>query len=384
MSTTTAIAPIAQDLFDAIEANGIDHARMDYSVTDERVPDHTVRFTDKADADRIRHLLEKGAVSTPLTVAPDSSHPFAVHFNGATRVKKATRILKSVANGQPTPRNLAMTTSVATLPMTKTQARRLVDQIRSDVRDLAAKLRELRDRLGWKALDYDSWAACVKEEFGYSKRWANLQIAALKVRGQVGTMVPTPSPNGGAMPERHARELARLPDDQQAECHQDYQEECEAADVKPTAAGLREKVDLWLADNEPVDVESEPVVDHAGDNGDQRHAGGDHGGDDSPQTDKRLLQDHIAALRRYLAKVRATWPAEHQTILPNVLRSFADEFDAELKDGLDEVEQDGDAQSRPPKEGGHRAHRSGGAHDPRRTAADGEDKDARAADGRRP
>ena len=91
--------------------------------------------------------------------------------------------------------------SLGPLVLTKLQAQRLVKEIVSDAKGLASKLRELRDRLGWKALDYDSWAVCVKEEFGYSKDWANKQIAALKVRGRVNTTVSTPSPDGGAMPD---------------------------------------------------------------------------------------------------------------------------------------------------------------------------------------
>ena len=144
-----------------------------------------------------------------------------------------------------------MASSLAVSPsLTKTEAKRLVKEIVSDAEQLAVKLQELRDRLGWKALGYDSWAECVTTEFGYSKDWANRQIKAHEVGGRVTPIGVTQSPTGG-IPETHARELGRLPDDQQADCYADYAEECEESDAKPTAAGLREKVEEWQADNEP-------------------------------------------------------------------------------------------------------------------------------------
>ncbi|MFH1265792.1 MAG: hypothetical protein ABIK89_08685, partial [Planctomycetota bacterium] len=237
MSTTKAIAPIAQDLIDAIEAIGIDRGRMDYSVSDDRVPEHTIRFADKGDFERLRTMLEKKRVSTHWNIDPTHPCPYAMHFSGATRVKKTTRALKAAINGKPK-------------PMRKAEAARLVAEIQNDVKALATKLRELRERLGWKSLGYDSWAECVKVEFDRTKDWANKQIKAAEIRERVNTKVSTESPSGGELPETYARELARLPDDQQAGCYADYADECATANEKMTAAGLREKVDVWKADDE--------------------------------------------------------------------------------------------------------------------------------------
>jgi len=52
--------------------------------------------------------------------------------------------------------------------------------------------------------------------------------------------------------DRQASELARLPEEQRADCWQDYVEECQQSNEQATAAGLRALVDLWLADDEPV------------------------------------------------------------------------------------------------------------------------------------
>jgi len=136
--------------------------------------------------------------------------------------------------------------------LTVTEAQLLVKQIRQKTGELAEAIRRLRDSHGWKVLGYDSWAECCEQEFGYSKRHANRLIQSQQVIEQVGPMGPT-SPS-----ERQARELARLPKDQQADCWQDVLDECEQTGEKPTARAVQEKVDLWLADDEPADVE-EPV-----------------------------------------------------------------------------------------------------------------------------
>ena len=176
-----------------------------------------------------------------------------------------------------------------------TEARRLVDQIREHAENLRGLLVRLRDGDGWKALGYDTWAACCEEELGYTKRHANYLIQTEKVKDQVGEVSPT-QPR-----DSHAAELARLPEDQRADCWQDYTEECEAEGEKPTAAGLREKVDVWRADNEPpdpdvIDVEPEPSPEPANE-------------EDARIVRIRELGDHLA---------REKGPAVAAAILENI------------------------------------------------------------------
>lgn len=101
--------------------------------------------------------------------------------------------------------------------------------------------------------EFGTFEDYCQERWGFSKSRAYQLIDASKTQENVhncGQNAPTN--------EAQARELARLPDEQQAGCWKDYAEECEADDVRPTAAGLREKVDLWKADNEPPDLDPEP------------------------------------------------------------------------------------------------------------------------------
>jgi len=203
--------------------------------------------------------------------------------------------------------------------MSNTEAKHLVEEIVSGARLLAAKLQELRDRMGWKALGYDSWAECVTGEFGYSKRHANRLIAAQETRVKLGPIGPTEAPDGGEVPESHARELGRLRDDHRADCYADYIDECEQQKTKPTAAGLREKVETWLADNEPyVDVGDDDADDQL------RDDGGDQVGPADPQHDDgRVVAFDVTAesaeTEDCIRQLFRGWPAEHRQFIPSIL-----------------------------------------------------------------
>jgi hypothetical protein len=52
-------------------------------------------------------------------------------------------------------------------PMTETEARVLIEEIKTDISAVGAKLLELHEREGWKALGYSSWRECVMQEFDF-------------------------------------------------------------------------------------------------------------------------------------------------------------------------------------------------------------------------
>ncbi len=117
--------------------------------------------------------------------------------------------------------------------------------------DVGRALLAIRDNERKLYREHGTFEKYCNERWGFSRIHAHRLISAAKV---TEALPMGNKPTG----ERQARELARLPDDQQAECWQDYTEECEQEDVKPTAKGLREKVEVWLGDNDPIDVEAEP------------------------------------------------------------------------------------------------------------------------------
>ncbi len=144
-----------------------------------------------------------------------------------------------------------MSKEIAVKTMPKADARAFVESIKKRVGDIRKMLIELHDRLGWEALGYDSWDKCVTKEFGWSKRYANMQISAGKIEQKllaaptkVGTKVPTQSPIS-PIQETHLRPLASLPEDQQIAAYQDAKEEAAAAGETLTAAAVKAKADLY-------------------------------------------------------------------------------------------------------------------------------------------
>ena len=114
------------------------------------------------------------------------------------------------------------------------QARRLCEKIAQQAKNLRNLLMQLRDGEGWVALGYASWARCCETEFGYSKRHANRLIQAAEISQQVGPMGPA------SLPERQARELARVPEEQRQEVLDVAVEN--AGDKPLTAATIRQAV----------------------------------------------------------------------------------------------------------------------------------------------
>jgi len=169
--------------------------------------------------------------------------------------------------------------------MTETEAQGLVDEINAGILCLGEKLLELRNRRGWQALGYVSWDVCVRAEFNYTRQHANRLIKAQEFRARLALGAPdqvepigsTHPPDNGKTPESHARVLGRLPDDQQIACYEDFLDECNKAGAKPTARGLRKKVDLWLADNEPYTEPEDDAEDYVQVDDDDQHAADDAG-----------------------------------------------------------------------------------------------------------
>lgn len=99
-------------------------------------------------------------------------------------------------------------------PMTEAEARACVDAICKAVDDVRARLLELHERQGWKALGYDSFAACVSAEFGQSKARLYQQLQAARIELSI-----TADPGAvGSIPERVLRPLKQLdtPEEQRA------------------------------------------------------------------------------------------------------------------------------------------------------------------------
>lgn len=143
-----------------------------------------------------------------------------------------------------------MTKEIAVKTMAKADARAFVSTINKGIGDIREMLIELRDSKGWEALGYGSWDACVTEEFGWSKRYANMQISGGKIEQQLlaapakaGTIVPTPPTS--PVRESHLRPLVGLTEKQQVKAYTDARAAAEKAGKPLTAKDVKAKADAY-------------------------------------------------------------------------------------------------------------------------------------------
>lgn len=116
--------------------------------------------------------------------------------------------------------------------LTTGEARELVNQINRGVKEIRALLIRLDEGQGFLALGYASMRECALGEFNQHPSYVFRQLEAAKVDRRL-------SPAGDTqIPERHARELAALPEDRQAEVYAEAQRR--AGDRALTADAIRE------------------------------------------------------------------------------------------------------------------------------------------------
>lgn len=123
--------------------------------------------------------------------------------------------------------------------MTKAEAQECVARIRGNVTSMVELAIRLRDELGWKALGYASWNACVDGEFTRSRHYINRLIKATGVVKKLG--VGPIGPSAKSPPESVVRPLLALPEADQKEA---WEQAVESAGGKqPTAKKVKAAVE---------------------------------------------------------------------------------------------------------------------------------------------
>jgi len=82
---------------------------------------------------------------------------------------------------------------------------------------LRVSLLDLYERQGWKSLGYDSWKACVTNEFKDKQRYLYYQLEAAKTERNLQDLQNSTKVEIGSIPERQLRPLSNLSPDQQRE-----------------------------------------------------------------------------------------------------------------------------------------------------------------------
>jgi hypothetical protein len=72
------------------------------------------------------------------------------------------------------------------LPMGEAEARECVAEIKRGVQSMLDRLTELQTRAGWRSLGYETWDACLKGEFGYSRTYLSRMLDAAETARAIG------------------------------------------------------------------------------------------------------------------------------------------------------------------------------------------------------
>lgn len=137
-----------------------------------------------------------------------------------------------------------------TLPaMTKNEALRTNDAIKSGIKTLRALLLDMRDRKGWLALGYSSFEEYGKTELGYEKARVYQLVNAAIIENTLKESTIVDSP---AITESHLRPLAPLSDEDRRKVWQEAIAQAEEENRKLTAKMVQEAVDRLNAEKQEL------------------------------------------------------------------------------------------------------------------------------------
>jgi len=106
-------------------------------------------------------------------------------------------------------------TLIATVDMTEAEARQAVTDIKKGINTVRARIYDLDQRKGWKALGYRSFTACCMEEFPeLHERTIRKQLHAAQVEETLKRELGPGGPKSiGDIPEKHLRPLVSVKND---------------------------------------------------------------------------------------------------------------------------------------------------------------------------
>jgi hypothetical protein len=128
-----------------------------------------------------------------------------------------------------------------TVQMSRAEAESLVVLIRHNLSDTRQSLLRLYEGEGWRVLGYQSWRACVVQEFGESERKLYRLLEAAAVESSLGFDNLTKP-----LPESHLRELSKIDESERREVYETARES--APGGKVTATHLRVVADVQKPD----------------------------------------------------------------------------------------------------------------------------------------
>lgn len=99
--------------------------------------------------------------------------------------------------------------SIVLIPMTEAEARACANDIKNHAGKLRTLVHDFYTREGWKALGYESFAACAEAEFDRSYQHLYRLVSATELEQELSAFSPIGEKI--ALPETHARKIKSLP-----------------------------------------------------------------------------------------------------------------------------------------------------------------------------
>ena len=136
-----------------------------------------------------------------------------------------------------------MSNELQQLPdMTLEEAQAKHAQLKSLESVMRSSLLEMRDRKGWKALGYSSWAEYGETEWGYGRQYLDRLATASRIQQIV-------APIGAQIPETHLRPLGKVPDADKSAVYEEAVERALAEGKKLGAKMMEDTVADYMAKN---------------------------------------------------------------------------------------------------------------------------------------
>ena len=106
-----------------------------------------------------------------------------------------------------------------TVQLSTEAARRLIDDINRGAANVRSLLLQLHDGEGWRALGYKTFESCIETELVFGRRQAFRQLVAGQIERRLKPIAGVTHGSQLFLPERHARELAVVPEGRQLEVY---------------------------------------------------------------------------------------------------------------------------------------------------------------------
>ena len=140
-----------------------------------------------------------------------------------------------------------MANELTALPdMTLEEAQLKHSELKSLESVMRSMLLEMRDRKGWLALGFESWADYGDKEWNYGRQYLDRLATSARIEKQIAPI------GANEIPETHLRPLAKIPESEIAAIWEEANRKAEEAGKERTAKMVQDAVNEWKLKHDTV------------------------------------------------------------------------------------------------------------------------------------